>query len=155
MLCQCKAFLSRCVTYHDCANVLNKLLLFRNSKEQSVFPELYYNDQIETYFHATYTPFNSNKTLFFFLISRANNCLQSSREHDSSPYQPQPQPKIRRIYQCYLEKLHTPWKLSYLLWQVKSIAPTLWQKSHFLYVFSHVRYHIGTSSSGHSTLPRN
>lgn len=65
MLCQPEAFLSRCVTYHDCANVLNKLLLFRNSKEQFVFPELQYNDQIETYFQATYTPFYSNKTLFY------------------------------------------------------------------------------------------
>lgn len=65
MLCQPEAFLSRCVTYHDCANVLNKLLLFRNSKEQFVFPELQYNDQTETYFQATYTPFYSNKTLFY------------------------------------------------------------------------------------------
>ena len=60
------------------ANVWNKLLLFRNSKEQSVFPELQYNDQIKTYFGATYTPFYRNKTLF---ISRGNNCFQSSKDH--------------------------------------------------------------------------
>ena len=129
--------------------VWNKLLLFRNSKEQSVFPELQYNDQIKTYFGATYTPFYSNKTLF---ISRGNNCLQSSRDHmilylsqpsltHQTPTHTKKEKKIkrerererdrRRIYQVYLEERYTPWKLSSLFWQVKSVIWTLWQKSHF------------------------
>ena len=125
------------------ANVWNKLLLFRNSKEQSLFPELQYNDQIKTYFGATYTPFYSNKTLF---INRGNNCLQSSRDHVilhfSQPSLTHQTPthikkkkkereRDRRIYQVYLEEYYTPWKLSSLFWQVKSVILTLWQKSHF------------------------